>query len=1205
MTAVLCFSAIRAYAQNLEHRVYLLGNIADVENKEQLASQILPTLEDYEAPYTIIINGDLIEDKPTKENTGDLKAFLTKLSQTATGKIIIVPGDRDWDNSGPDGWKAVKKLEKTVKDWELENVKWPNDDACPGPEDIELSDNLLLITIDTQWWNHPYRKTLPADADCKVTTTGDYLEEFTELLDENGNKNILIAGHHPLQSQGNYGGRYSLKDWLWPLPIAKGMVTSYRQNIGRSVDLSNENYEPFANTMTNVLKDYQSIIYTSSHEKNQEIIKSGDNILINSGGLGKSGYLANQPSIKFGSEKEGFLTIDYYDNGAVMSQFIALEGDTNEKIQVFASVCKIDEDHTALNNTRVIPCDNEEASTAPSTDTTKYVTRVAGPEYRRDVFYKLFFGQHYRSSWISPVKVPYLDMDTTFDGLKPYAVGGGRQTTSLKINGGDGKEYVFRSVNKDPVKALPYELRGTVVSSVLKDQTTTEQPYGAMAASVMLDAIDIMHPRPTLYVLPDSPELGIYRPDYAHLLGMLEEKPINPDKVEIVFGNGDDVKHSLQMFRELYEDNDNHIAEQEFVKARVFDILVGDWGKHEDNWKWIGYEQDKGTLYRPVPRDRDHVFSKWDGLFPWLADREWAKVSGENFGYKIKGLRSLMWQARHMDRPLTNEATKEDWINAAKEIQAKITDEVISEAVHNMPEEIYNPDGMEIENKLKARKKDLQKYAEEYYLMLAKLVDIVGTEKDEYFEAIRNEDGSVEVNVYKQKDDQKEKQLYHRIFYPSETKEIRLFGLDDHDIFKISGKSTKNSILIRIMPGPGGDSIEDSSQAPGKQVIVYDRDEDHSYELGSDGKRAKTKDLDAYNYERTAFVYPTYFPLAYISYNADNGMSLNAGVKFTNQKYGKPDFSSTHFISASATTIGNFELKYEARWRYTFGKWDTYFNAHMGVPHRLNFYFGQGNDAEKTDELMDADFYDVQYNTYSGNVGIIRNFLKFSTLKLGAGYEHNSDQLKNNNLFQQDASENLRPGDESQSFFTSNAMLDLDFRDRPNLSLRGMRFFLNYQNGVYLDNPSYDNFGIANASLEQFISNYWQNPITLGLKVGGSTSFGDVPFYNLKYLGQNNDLRGFRKNRFTGESTAFVNSELRVQLFERNTKVLPIKVGLRGFVDSGRVFDSQDLTDQWHTGYGAGFYLVPLEEKFTLNVSVGFSEEESGLILFSLGNVFN
>ena len=116
-----------------------------------------------------------------------------------------------------------------------------------------------------------------------------------------------------------------------------------------------------------------------------------------------------------------------------------------------------------------------------------------------------------------------------------------------------------------------------------------------------------------------------------------------------------------------------------------------------------------------MPRDRDHVFSRWDGLLPWLYDREWGKESGENFDYEISGLRSLMNQARHLDRFVAADLTREDWISAAEFVQSKINDRVIENAVRNMPPEVYELSGKIIADKLKYRLKDLKKYANEYY----------------------------------------------------------------------------------------------------------------------------------------------------------------------------------------------------------------------------------------------------------------------------------------------------------------------------------------------------------------------------------------------------------------------------------------------------------------------------------------------------------
>ena len=89
-------------------------------------------------------------------------------------------------------------------------------------------------------------------------------------------------------------------------------------------------------------------------------------------------------------------------------------------------------------------------------------------------------------------------------------------------------------------------------------------------------------------------------------------------------------------------------------------MLVADFGKHEDNWKWAGYKQpDGGTLYRPIPRDRDQSFTLWNGFLTYLANREWAVPSIEGFGADFQDMKSLNWPARHLDRFLLQSLTRE------------------------------------------------------------------------------------------------------------------------------------------------------------------------------------------------------------------------------------------------------------------------------------------------------------------------------------------------------------------------------------------------------------------------------------------------------------------------------------------------------------------------------------------------------------------
>ncbi len=179
---------------------------------------------------------------------------------------------------------------------------------------------------------------------------------------------------------------------------------------------------------------------------------------------------------------------------------------------------------------------------------------------------------------------------------------------------------------------------------------------------------------------------------------------------------------------------------------------------------------------------------------------------------------------------------------------------------------------------------------------------------------------------------------------------------------------------------------------------------------------------------------------------------------------------------------------------------------------------------------------------------------------------------------------------------------DMDYRDRVALSENGPRFYLAYNHGFINDVDFENGYDQLNATLEHYITTSTKMPITIGAKVGGSTSTNSVPYYKRNYLGQNDNLHGYVKNRFTGKSNVFLNSELRWQLMAVRKSFVPFKLGVRAIFDIGRVFDPIDINGTWHKGYGAGFYFVPVSEKFTFNMTVAFSEEESGLLLFKIGS---
>ena len=72
---------------------------------------------------------------------------------------------------------------------------------------------------------------------------------------------------------------------------------------------------------------------------------------------------------------------------------------------------------------------------------------------------------------------------------------------------------------------------------------------------------------------------------------------------------------------QLIEENDHRADQLAVLRARLLDILVADFDRHFDQWKWATNDTGKGKLYYPIPRDRDQVFFNSDGLLIKLASR--------------------------------------------------------------------------------------------------------------------------------------------------------------------------------------------------------------------------------------------------------------------------------------------------------------------------------------------------------------------------------------------------------------------------------------------------------------------------------------------------------------------------------------------------------------------------------------------------------
>ncbi|TXK48048.1 hypothetical protein FVR03_08435 [Pontibacter qinzhouensis] len=481
------------------------------------------------------------------------------------------------------------------------------------------------------------------------------------------------------------------------------------------------------------------------------------------------------------------------------------------------------------------------------------VTVQAGSHYKRGGFHTFFWGKHYRDIWVAPVQVQVFNMNETKGGLEIEKLGGGMQTTSLTLTDKEGFSYALRSLDKDPIGVLPKFWQKTFVADVIRNQTSAINPYGALIIPGMAKAAGIPHANPELiYVLPTDTSFGEFNDQFQDRFFMIEEKYTDDNSITDDIADAEDIVSSKKMLKKRFNKDSHFIDQRAFAKARLFDLVINDWDRHEGQWNWAEYDEDGETIYRPIPKDRDNAFYQFDdGVITWLFSRKWAIRKFESFSEDYKDVYALAMNSSFIDQRALPELTAKDFAELATELQASLSDQVIEQAVRQFPDSVYKLVGESYIRKLKNRRDKLPEAAQEFYKILAKEALVVGTDEEDIFEVKRLNDDETAVTVWRASD---KKQVYHRVFNRAETDLITLYGLAEDDEFKVSGEVNKG-IKVKIVGGRGEDEMKDTSQVKGlrRKTIVYDTKRGTELEAGPETKDKRTSDVRVHAFDREGF----------------------------------------------------------------------------------------------------------------------------------------------------------------------------------------------------------------------------------------------------------------------------------------------------------------------------------------------------------------
>ena len=1187
---------LTAQTDTILQRIVLVGDGGELTaDKKHPVAEAIKKFVKLDKKTTVLYLGDnlyrtgLPDDQSALYQTA--KAVLdSQLSvvENTPAQVIMIPGNHDWKNGARDGYDAIIREQVYVDILNKPNVHFYPKDGCPGPVEINLGDDVTIIVFDSQWWIHPYDKPgIESDCDCK--TKEEVLTQIEDIVTRNSKKLVLLASHHPFKSNSVHGGFFTLKQHIFPftemwhnlyipLPGIGSIYPIARSVFGSPQDLSHPNYANMINQVSDAVKSHPHVVFVAGHDHGLQLIQDSSHSYIVSGGGCKVQRVSTSRKSLYAESIRGFVVMEVSTNKNVtVSYYTVSDSVRNSFNTTILNFATLPDSVGGDSTKRVVdvPINAKYKDTVNISASEKYPS-VHG-------FKKFVLGENYRQEWSAPVNMKVFKLNEEKGGFKIISMGGSKQTRSLKlVNNKTGKEYSLRAVDKLPTGALPAEFRGTIAQDLVQEFNSAAHPYAPLVIPDLSKPLGIVTARPELFFVPDDPAFGFYQPLFANRVCMLEERDPSID--------GTDTKSTAKIFNKITEENDHRADQFAVLRARLLDIIIGDFDRHFDQWKWATTDTGKGKLYYPIPRDRDQAFFYSDGKLLQASSRKLLPFL-QGFRKNIPDVNWLGYAARDFDRIFLTDLDEKEWKKTIEEVQQKLNDSVIIQAVKKLPPEVYPMHGKTIDDKLISRRSALTTEGIRFYKFLSKQVNVIGSNQKEYFRISQDEQG-LQVKVYSREESDTSFLMYDRVFNPSVTHEIRLYGLNGDDLFEIDS-NVRSRIKFRIIGGKGNDTFNIKGHV---ENLLYDMNVEGNYiKNKSQTKNRFSNDPNVNTYNILGYKYNTSeFPRIQIGANSDDGFVAGAG--FAKRTYGfrnDPYASDQKFAALYSLSRRSFHVKYDGEFNHITHNLDMLIKADLGLPE-VNNFFGLGNRSTiNKDNGRGYNYYRIRYR--ATELQILFRERKFERLHLYAGpYFFNYWNKYSNNVNTVLGKPSLIGLDSARVYSQKTwlgAKLGMRFDNRNNevFPTRGITWI----------NELVAAAGIQNAhTFTKFTSDMTiyaslSDPARLigVISFGGSKIFNrNFEFFQASNLGGTN-LHGFRTNRYLGKSSLYASTELRYRLFNLKSYLMPGPVGLTGFYDLGKVWLDRETAKGWHTAFGGGFYFVPYN-KFLVAASVGFAGNE-------------
>lgn len=1178
------------------HRLIVVGDAGKATSSQgqSVLTAVQQRNKQTELPTTLLFAGDNIYpsglvDKKHKQREQALAQLQAQidLAKALGFPAYFIPGNHDW-YSGLSGLMEQKNIVET----QLGKKAFLPRKYTPI-EAIELTQDIALIAVDTEWFIQDWNLHPDMNEESEIRTREDFLEEFRSLLNKHQNKTVYVALHHPVLNNGSHAGNYSLNSHLQPkagvyAPVIGSLIAYARKFSGASpADDMFRPYQELRQRLITMAMEYQRVIFVSGHDHNLQYISENGIKQLISGSASKiePARARQNQSVSIGAA--GYAVLNLHQDQSVSVQLHTLASE------------KPVWEHTIL------------AAVAPKTypydsptEQQQMASVYTAEETTKSGFYRWLFGSHYRSLYAKEISFNVADLTTLNGGMQPLISGGGMQSESLRFEDAQGKQWVMRALRKSPTRFvqagliknayIKNQVEDTFMERFIADFYTATHPYMAFSLHHLSQAAELYHTLPEPFYLPKQPRLEHYNENYGDALFMLEDRPHKSQKDRPNFGNGEDIVGTYEMLTQLEKDEKYSVDTDMYIRARLFDMLIGDWDRHQDQWRWVEKTQGDTVVYQPIPRDRDQAFAHLDGALLGRLIKLPPLRHMQPYQKAFAHPRWINKTAFPLDRHLLQTTQWQAWEKQALFLQSAVTDEAIANLFASLPAEVREYRRKEITEILQDRRAHLLEYAKRYYSEMVEIRQLTGTNKKDYFEIETSEKG-VKVQYFRNKKTGLQKR-YAMDFLAESTKELWIYALDDDDSIVVTG--TRSPIKLRLIGGKNHDTYRAESE---NRVRIYDyRSKENT--IGESGKfRAILKDnyqQNQFDFRRAPLNVLTVLPD--VGYNPDNGVMLGLNGTYTHQNFLRSPFAHKHNLRAKFDfAYSGFLMQYSGLFKNYSRNWYWGLDVMATNSNYSQNFFGWGNNSRNLESDFEMNFHRVLTSQYSITPSYQYKGRNGGHFTIGLNWQQIHIEPMGDRLWDILEAPQAYTTENYSAAFVNYTFENFNDAAFPTL---GMRLEVDY--GFRADINNWEaQHQWASAQLDWIFPLTASENLTWKHSLYGKQVWGSqFAFYQAAHLGAKNMLRGYRDNRFIGESAAAYSTDIRFAAGQLKQSFLPMKYGTYLGYDIGRVWLRGEDSRRWHQSAGGGLWLTVLESA-TLNAGL-FKGTDRWMFSFGMGYNF-